>query len=51
VFFAAMDAHLNQFPEWVPVLHPPPPPEEEDQLAPGTSGVQRSAGATQATPK
>ena len=50
-FFAAMDAHLNQFPEWVPILHPPPPPEEEDQLAPGTPGVQRSAGATQATPK
>jgi len=52
-FFAAMDAHLNQFPEWVPILHPPPPPEE-DQLQPGTPGapgVQRSAGAIQATPK
>ena len=51
LFFAAMDAHLNQFPEWVPILHPPPPPEEEDQFPPGTPGVQRSAGATQATPK
>lgn len=51
MFFAAMDAHLNQFPEWVPILHPPPPPEEEDQFPPGTPGVQRSAGATQATPK
>jgi len=51
VFFAAMDAHLNQFPEWVLILHPPPPPEEEDQSASGTSAVQRSAGATQATPK
>jgi hypothetical protein len=51
VFFAAMDAHLNQFPEWVPILHPPPPPEEEDQFPPGSPGAQRSAGATQATPK
>lgn len=23
-FFAAMDAHRAQFPEWIPVLHPPP---------------------------
>jgi hypothetical protein len=49
VFFAAMDAHLTQFPEWVPILHPPPPPEEEE-LPPG---AQRSAGATshaEATP-
>jgi hypothetical protein len=29
-FFAAMDAHLTQFPEWVPILHPPPPPDEEE---------------------
>ena len=26
-FFAAMDAHLNLFPEWRDILHPPPPPE------------------------
>jgi hypothetical protein len=50
VFFAAMDSHLTQFPEWVPILHPPPPPDEEE-LPPG---AQRSAGATphsEATPK
>jgi hypothetical protein len=41
VFFAAMDTHLTQFPEWVPILHPPPPPDE-DELPPG---AQRSAGA------
>jgi hypothetical protein len=40
-FFAAMDAHLTQLPEWVPILHPPPPPDEE--LPPG---AQRSAEAT-----
>jgi hypothetical protein len=45
-FFAAMDTHLTQFPEWVPILHPPPPPEEEE-LPPG---AQRSAGASQTTP-
>jgi hypothetical protein len=41
-FFAAMDAHLTQFPEWVPILHPPPPPDEEDTPA----AAQRSAEAT-----
>lgn len=41
-FFAAMDAHLTQFPEWVPVLHPPPPPDEEE-LPPG---AERRAEAT-----
>jgi len=41
-FFAAMDAHLAQFPEWVPILHPPPPPDEEE-LPPGS---QRRAEAT-----
>ena len=41
VFFAAMDAHLSQFPEWVPILHPPPPPEEQESPA----GAQRSAEA------
>jgi hypothetical protein len=40
-FFAAMDAHLTQLPEWVLILHPPPPPEEE--LPPG---AQRRAEAT-----
>jgi hypothetical protein len=39
-FFAALDAHLSQFPEWVPILHPPPPPDEEEPPA-----VQRSAEA------
>lgn len=43
-FFAAMDAHLTQFPEWDPILHPPPPPEEEEQPLP--QGPQRSAEAT-----
>jgi hypothetical protein len=28
-FFAAMDAHLTEHPEWRVVLHPPPPPEAE----------------------
>jgi hypothetical protein len=28
-FFAAMDAHMVQHPEWLEILHPPPPPEEE----------------------
>jgi hypothetical protein len=41
-FFAAMDAHLTQFPEWVPILHPPPPPDEEEPPA----AAQRSAEAT-----
>jgi hypothetical protein len=27
VFFAAMDAHMAQHPEWQKVLHPPPPEE------------------------
>jgi hypothetical protein len=45
-FFAAMDAHLTQFPEWVPILHPPPPPDEEE-LPPG---AQRSAGAVPPEP-
>ena len=40
-FFAAMDAHLTQLPEWVPILHPPPPPDEE--LPPG---ARRSAEVT-----
>jgi hypothetical protein len=49
VFFAAMDAHLSQFPEWTLILHPPPPPDEEESPA----GAQRSAEATphrEATP-
>jgi hypothetical protein len=41
-FFAAMDAHLTQFPEWVPILHPPPPPDEEEPPA----AAQRSAEVT-----
>jgi hypothetical protein len=28
-FFAAMDAHMAQHPEWQVILHPPPPPEED----------------------
>jgi hypothetical protein len=28
-FFAAMDAHLQQHPEWTVILHPPPPPERD----------------------
>jgi hypothetical protein len=27
IFFAAMDAHMAQHPEWQEVLHPPPPQE------------------------
>lgn len=42
VFFAAMDAHLTQFPEWVPILHPPPPPDEDEP----PPAAQRSAEAT-----
>jgi len=42
VFFAAMDAHLGQLPDWVPILHPPPPPDEEEPPA----AAQRSAEAT-----
>jgi hypothetical protein len=40
-FFAAMDPHLNQFPEWVPILHPPPPPDEDLP-----ADIRRSAEAT-----
>lgn len=29
-FFAAMDAHLSQYPEWTLILHPPPPPDADD---------------------
>jgi hypothetical protein len=32
-FFAAMDTHLDQHPEWTLILHPPPPPEENDAAA------------------
>lgn len=28
-FFAAMDAHMSQHPEWQLILHPPPPPDED----------------------
>ena len=42
-FFAAMDPHLNQFPEWVPILHPPPPPDEDEDLP---ADARRSAEAT-----
>jgi hypothetical protein len=28
-FFAAMDAHMSQHPEWHDILHPPPPPDED----------------------
>ena len=28
-FFAAMDAHMAQHPEWQMILHPPPPPDED----------------------
>jgi hypothetical protein len=42
-FFAAMDAHLTQMPEWVLILHPPPPPPEEEEFPPG---ARRSAEAT-----
>jgi hypothetical protein len=36
-FFVAMDAHLDQLPEWVPVLHPKPPPEPPgNRPPPGT---------------
>jgi hypothetical protein len=28
IFFAAMDVHMADHPEWQPILHPPPPPEE-----------------------
>jgi hypothetical protein len=37
-FFAAMDAHLSQYPEWTPILHPPPPPDVDD------GSVRLSAG-------
>ncbi len=30
-FFAAMDSHMSQHPEWQIILHPPPPPDEELQ--------------------
>jgi hypothetical protein len=48
VFFAAMDAHVTHFPEWVPILHPPPPPDEEESPA----ALRRSAEAptSQGTP-
>ncbi len=28
-FFAAMDTHMSQHPEWHDILHPPPPPYED----------------------
>ncbi len=34
-FFAAMDAHMAQHPEWQEILHPPPPVDED--LAPDAS--------------
>jgi hypothetical protein len=30
-FFAAMDAHMSQHPEWQIILHPPPPPDEDER--------------------
>ena len=30
-FFAAMDSHMSQHPEWQIILHPPPPPDEDLQ--------------------
>lgn len=29
-FFSAMDAHLREYPEWAPVLHPPQPDEPDN---------------------
>jgi hypothetical protein len=40
-FFAAMDSHMSQHPEWQIILHPPPPPDEE---------LQKNPARTQATP-
>lgn len=40
-FFAAMDAHLSQHPEWTLILHPPPPPpppKERTDLRRSSSG-------------
>jgi hypothetical protein len=48
VFAAALDAHLTQFPEWVPILHPPPPPDEDELPAAAQPAPQRSAEATPA---
>jgi hypothetical protein len=31
-FFAAMDAHLPQHPEWTVILHPPPPPVSQTPM-------------------
>jgi len=42
-FFAAMDAHLAQHPEWTLVLHPPPPPLRMDPRR--SAGNQASHGA------
>lgn len=33
-FFAAMDSHMSQHPEWQIILHPPPPPDEDLQKNP-----------------
>ncbi len=33
-FFAAMDEHLAEYPEWTPILHPPPDPAHPDAGSP-----------------
>jgi hypothetical protein len=43
-FFAAMDSHMAQHPEWQLILHPPPPPDEELQKNP--TRAQSSPGST-----
>jgi hypothetical protein len=40
-FFAAMDSHMSQHPEWQIILHPPPPPDED---------LQKNAARTPGTP-
>lgn len=44
-FFAAMDAHLSQHPEWTLILHPPPPPKIERRPAAGRADAQRSSAS------
>jgi hypothetical protein len=45
-FFAAMDSHMSQHPEWQIILHPPPPPDEDLQKNPA-----RAQGTPSATPR
>ena len=40
-FFAAMDAHMAQHPEWHDILHPPPPPDED--VPPGPNSRAQSS--------